>query len=86
MTEQQEKSKKLNIAKSNLESELRNINNDITDAIDRQDRRIEVERLVSNLKDFFDKLVQKIEKSLTWLLKPRHQLQFIPSLSNSWMM
>ena len=59
MTEQQEKLKKLFNARSNLESELCNIHKDITDAIDRQDRRVKFERLVSKLKDVFSKLVQK---------------------------
>ena len=35
---------------------------DITDAIDRQDRRVKVERLVSKLKDVFSKLVLKKEE------------------------
>ena len=61
MTEQQEKLKKLFNARSNPESELSNIHNDITDGIDRQDRRVKFERLVSKLKDVFGKLVQKNE-------------------------
>ena len=59
MAEQQEKLKKLFNARSNLESELRNIHKDITDAINCQDRRIKVERLISKLKVVFSKLVQK---------------------------
>ena len=43
MAEQQEKLKKLFNARSNPESELRNMNKDITDAIDRQDRRVKVD-------------------------------------------
>ena len=62
MAEQQEKLKKFFNARTNLDSELRNTNKDITDAIDRQDRRVKVERLVSNLKDVFSKLVQKNEE------------------------
>ena len=62
MAEHQEKLKKLFIARSNLESELCNIHKDITDAIDRQDRKVKVERLVSKLKDVFSKLVQKNEE------------------------
>ena len=59
MAEQQQKLKKLFNARSNLESELRNIHKDITD---RQDRRVKIERLVSKLKDVFSKLVQKNEE------------------------
>ena len=62
MAEQQEKTKKLFNARSNLESELCNIHKDITDAIDRHDRRVRVERLVSKLKDVFIKLVRKNEE------------------------
>ena len=64
MAEQQDKLKKLFNARSNLESELYNIHKDITDAIDRQDRRVKVERLVSKLKDVFSKLVEKNEELL----------------------
>ena len=59
MTEQHDKLKKLFNARSNLESKLRNIHRDITDAINRQDRRVKVERLVSKMKDVFSELVQK---------------------------
>ena len=62
MAEQQEKLKKLFIARSNLEFELCNIHMDITDAIDCQDRRDKVERLVFKLRDVFSKLVQKNEE------------------------
>ena len=61
--------KKLFNARSNLESELWYINKDITDAIDRQDRRNKVERLVSKLKDVFSKLVQKNEELFDWASK-----------------
>ena len=62
MAEQQEKLKKLFNARSNLESGLRNIRKDIIDAIDRQDRRVNFERLISKLKVVFSKLVQKNEE------------------------
>ena len=62
MADQHEKLKKLFNPRCNLESELCNIQKDIIDAIDLQDRRIKVERLVSKLKDVFSKLVQKNEK------------------------
>ena len=62
MAEQQDKLKKLFNTRSNLESELCNIHWNITDAIDRQNRRVKVERLVSKLKDVFSKLVEKNEE------------------------
>ena len=62
MAEQHEQLKKLFNARFNLESELRNIHKDITDAIDCQDRRVKNERLVSKLKDVFSKLVKRNEE------------------------
>ena len=62
MTEQQKKLIELFNAKSNLASEFCNIHKDITDAIDRQDRRVKVQRLICKLKDIFSKLVQKNEE------------------------
>ena len=62
MTEQQENLKKLYNSRSNVESELRSIHKDITDAIDRQYRRVKVERLIFQFKDVFSKLVQKNEE------------------------
>ena len=62
MAEQQEKLKKLFNARSNKESELRNVHKDITDAIDRKDMRAKVERLVSKLKVVFSTLVEKNEE------------------------
>ena len=86
MAEQQEKLKKLFNARSNLESELCNIHKDITDAIDRQDRRVKVERLVTRLKDLFSKLVEKNEELFNLASKAENQIQFTLSLSNGWMM
>ena len=54
--------KKLFDARSNIDSELRNIHRDIKDAIDRQDRRVKFERLASKLKDVFSILAQKNEE------------------------
>ena len=80
MAEQHEKLKKLFNARSNLESELCNIHKDITDAIDRQDRRAKVERLVSKLKDDFSKLVQKNEELFDLASKAENQDSIYPVL------
>ena len=69
MAEQQENLKKLFNARSNLQSELRNIHKEITDAIDHQDRRVKFERLVSKLKEVFSKLVQKNEELFDFACK-----------------
>ena len=82
MAEQQEKLKKLFDARSNLESELRNIHKDITDAIDRQDRRVKVERLVSMLNDVFSKLVQKNEELFDLASKAENPDSIYPVLEH----
>ena len=80
MAERQEKLKKLFNARSNLESELCNIHKDITDAIDRQDRKVKVERLVSKLKDIFSKLVQKNEELFDLASKTENPNSIYPVL------
>ena len=80
MAERQEKLKKLFKARSNLESELCNIHKDITDAIDRQDRRVKVERLVSKLKDVFSKVVEKNEELFDLASKAENPDLFYPVL------
>ena len=62
----QDKMRKLCNARSNLESELRNIHKDNTDTLNRQDRRNNIERLVSKLKNLFSKLLKNY---LTWKVK-----------------
>ena len=84
--QQQDKLKKFFNATFNLESELRIIYKNITEAIDHQDRRVKVERLVSKLKYVFSKLVQKNEELFDLASKAENQTQFIMSLSNGWMM
>ena len=80
MAEQQEKLKKLFNRRYNLESDLCNIHKDITDAIDRQNRKIKVERLVSKLKDVFSKLVQKNEELLDLASKTENPDSIYPVL------
>ena len=67
-------------ARSNLESELRNIHKDITDVIDRQDRRVKVDRLVSKLKDVFSKLVEKNEELFDLVSKAENPDSIYPVL------
>ena len=85
MAEHQEKLKKLFNARSNLESELCNIHMDKTDAIDRQDRKVKVERLVSKLKDVFSKLVQKNEELFDLASKAENPDSLYPVLEQ-WFM
>ena len=61
MAEQQEKLKGLYNARSNLESEMRNIHKNITDTKDWPDRRVKFEQLDFKLKDAFSGLLQKNE-------------------------
>ena len=62
MTEHQQKFRKLYNARYILESELLNIHENITDAIDWEAMRFRVGRLVYKLKDVFSKLMQKNEE------------------------
>ena len=80
MAEQHDKLKKIFNARSNLESDSRNIHRDITDAIDRQDRRVKFERLVSKLKDVFSKLVQKNEEIIDLASKAENPDSIYPVL------
>ena len=80
MAEQQEKLKKLFNARSSLESDLCNFHKDITDAMDRQDRKVKVERLVSKLKDVFSKLVQKNEELFDLATKAENPDSIYPVL------
>ena len=80
MAEQQRKLKKLFNASSSLESELSNIRKDITDAIDCQDRRVKVERLVSMLKDVFSEVVQKNEELFDLASKAENPESIYPVL------
>ena len=67
-------------ARSNLESELSSIKKDITDAIDRQNRRFIVQRLVSMLMDVFRKLVQKKEELFDLASKAENPNSIYPVL------
>ena len=80
MAEQPEKLKKLFNAWSNLESELRNIPKDITNATDLQDSRVKVEFLVSKLKDVFSKLVRKNEELFDLASKAKNSDSIYPVL------
>ena len=80
MAEHQEKLKKLFNARSNLESDLCSIHKDIIDAIDRQDRRAKVERLVFKLKDVFSKLVEKNEELFDLASKAENPNSIYPVL------
>ena len=84
MAEQQEKSKKLFNARSNPVSELRNIHKDITNAMECQERKFKVERLVSKLKDVFSKLVQKNEEQFDLASKAK-KLDFIYPVLEQWL-
>ena len=84
MAEQLEKLKKLFNERSNLKIELHNKYKDITDAIDQQDRRFKVERLVSKLKDFFSKLVQKNEELFDLASRTENPDSFYPALEKWW--
>ena len=57
-----DKFNKLYSARPKLEAELKNIYGEINNAVDKQDRKIEIERLIVKCKDAFTRVVDKIEE------------------------
>ena len=58
----QDKFNKLYCARAKLEAEPNNIYGEINNAIDKQDRKVEIERLIVKCKDAFTKVVDKNEE------------------------
>ena len=62
MTTLQDKFKKLYSARAKLEAELYNICGEINNAVDKQDRKVKIERLIVKCKDAFTRVVDKNEE------------------------
>ena len=62
MTTLQDKFNKLYSARAKLEAELNNIYGEINNAVDKQDRKIKIERLIVKCKDAFTRVVDKNEE------------------------
>ena len=62
MTTLQDKFNKLYSARAKLEAELYNIYGEINNAVDKQDRKVEIERLIVKCKDAFTRVVDKNEE------------------------
>ena len=58
----QDKFNKLYSARAKLEAELNNIYGEINNAVDKQDRKVEIERLIVKSKDAFTRVVDKNEE------------------------
>ena len=58
----QDKFKKLYSARVKLEAELNNIYGEINNAVDKQDRKAKIERLIEKCKDAFTRLVDENEE------------------------
>ena len=62
MTTLQDKFNKLYSARAKLEAELYNIYGEINNAVDKQDRKVKIERLIVKCKDAFTRVVDKNEE------------------------
>ena len=62
MTTLQDKFNKLYSARAKLEAELINIYGEINNAVDKQDRKVKIERLIVKCKDAFTRVVDKNEE------------------------
>ena len=62
MTTLQDKFNKLYSARAKLEAELNNIYGEINNAVDKQDRKVKIERLIVKCKDAFIRVVDKNEE------------------------
>ena len=58
----QDKFNTLYSARAKLEAELNNIYGEINKAVDKQDRKVEIERLIVKCKDAFTRVVDKNEE------------------------
>ena len=58
----QDKFHKLYSARAKLEAELNNIYGEINNAVDKQDRKVKIERLIVKCKDAFTRVVDKNEE------------------------
>ena len=58
----QDKFNKLYSARAKLWAELYNIYGEINNAVDKQDRKVKIERLIMNCKDAFTRVVDKNEE------------------------
>ena len=70
MTTLQDKFNKLYSARAKLEAELNNIYGEINIAVDKQDRKVKIERLIVNCKDAFTRVVDKNEELFDLEQKP----------------
>ena len=65
----QEKFKKVYTARAKLETELSSIYSDFNNSIDKQDRKVKIERLIVKSKDAFTSVIEKNETSLILRIK-----------------
>ena len=58
----QDKFNEIHSAKAKLEAELNNIYGEINNAVDKQDRKVKIERLIGKCKNSFTRVVDKNEE------------------------
>ena len=62
MAKLRDKFKKIYNARAKLETELNNIYGEINNAVDRQERKVKIERLIVKCRDVFTRVVDKNEE------------------------
>ena len=82
MTTLQDKFNKLYSARAKLEAELNNIYGEIYNAVDKQDRKVKIERLLVKCKDAFIRVVDKMKSSLIWHKRLKIQMLPVRTLKN----
>ena len=63
MTTLQDKFNKIYSARAKLEAELNNIYGEINNAVDKQDRKVKIERLIVKCKDAFTRVVDLAQRT-----------------------
>ena len=82
MTTLQYKFNKLYSARAKLESELNNIYGEISNAVDKQDRKVKIERLIVKCRDAFTRVVDRMKSSLIWHKGLKIQMLPVRTLKN----
>ena len=82
MTTLQDKFNKLYSARAKLEAELNNIYGEINSSVDKQDRKVKIERLIVKCKDAFTRVVDKNEELFDMAQKTKNPDAACKNLEN----
>ena len=80
----QDKFNKLHSTKAKLEAELNKTYGEINNAVDKQDRKAKIERLIVKCKDAFTKVVDKNEELFDLHERLNNQKLPVRTMKNGW--